>query len=474
MYTVAPLTIDAPAGAGDFTVNVDTSAGCVWTASASAGWLSLGGSGGTGPGSVVVSVSENTAAQPRTAAVSVADKSVVVNQVGACTYDVQPRSASFDYEGDDGHLQVTTSVGTCEWTATSPVDWIVVATPSGIGSGTVAYTVLANAGDEDRSAVLTVAGIEVHVVQGGVNPCTFTVTPLTASVDVAGGQVAVTVTASVEDCAWTASSQSDWLTVTQGQSGQGSGTVVLTAAPNVGVARNGQAVVAGETVSVNQDGQGPCAYTLQPTGANMVAEGGDGTVTVTASRPDCQWTAASEVRWITILSGAQGTGSGQVAYRVDPNDLDQIRTGTMTVVDQTFTVIQEASAPQCTFTIDPTELTFEAGGGNGTVQITASHEDCSWAAVSAAEWVRIVEPSSGEGSGRIGFMVEANQGRERRTSLTVAGRIVSIVQSGTGSGSSSSGGGCIYDPKAKEQGLGWLLLLLVVAGISVASRLRVK
>jgi len=54
----------------------------------------------------------------------------------------------------------------------------------------------------------------------------------------------------------------------------------------------------------------------------------------------CDWTATSNVRWIRIVSGNSGSGNGTVRYRVLPNAGKKIRTGTITIAGQMFTVIQ--------------------------------------------------------------------------------------------------------------------------------------
>ena len=54
----------------------------------------------------------------------------------------------------------------------------------------------------------------------------------------------------------------------------------------------------------------------------------------------CTWTATSNASWLTITSGASGTGSGDVTYSVAANS-GGVRTGTLTIADQTLTVTQQ-------------------------------------------------------------------------------------------------------------------------------------
>jgi Tol biopolymer transport system component len=65
-----------------------------------------------------------------------------------------------------------------------------------------------------------------------------------------------------------------------------------------------------------------------------------GTVNATAAG-GCSWTAVSNAGWITVTSGANGSGNGAVGYSVAVNS-GVARTGSITVAGQTFTVMQSA------------------------------------------------------------------------------------------------------------------------------------
>jgi len=66
-----------------------------------------------------------------------------------------------------------------------------------------------------------------------------------------GGTGSIPVTAGAS-CAWTAVSNATWITITSGASGNGSGTVVYSAAPDNGVQRSGTITIAGQTFTVAQ------------------------------------------------------------------------------------------------------------------------------------------------------------------------------------------------------------------------------
>ena len=138
-------------------------------------------------------------------------------------------------------------------------------------------------------------------------------------------------------CAWTAVSNAPWLTVTNGASGTGNGGVDFAIAANPGPARTGTLTVATRTVTVAQDSG--CTYNLSATSYAAPGAGGPAAVTVSAAA-GCTWTAVSQVPWVTITSGAAGSGDGAVQFVVDPNTTGAARSGTLTVAGQAFTVSQ--------------------------------------------------------------------------------------------------------------------------------------
>ena len=73
----------------------------------------------------------------------------------------------------------------------------------------------------------------------------------------------------------------------------------------------------------------------------------------------CAWTAASTASWLTVTSGASGSGNGTVALTVAANTVATARTGTATIAGQTFTVTQAAAA--CTYAINPGSATRRGG-----------------------------------------------------------------------------------------------------------------
>jgi WD40 repeat protein len=170
-----------------------------------------------------------------------------------------------------------------------------------------------------------------------------------------------------------------------------------------------------------------CSGTLSPTSHVFSASGGDGSVSVNAPA-GCNWTATSDVSWITLTSASSASGSALVTFEVRGNTTGSARTGTVTIAGQTFTAMQDSGAgDNCDYTISPTAQSFPAAGGSGTVNIAAA-EGCAWQAVSNAGWITITS-GSGMGNGAMTYSVAANSSQtSRRATITIDGRIFSIKQ----------------------------------------------
>src|SRR5256712_6031412 len=255
-YTVSPTSNTAPASGAAQSVSVTTSTSCSWTATSNATWISItSGASGSGNGTVNYTVAANTATAARTGALSVDGQTVTVAQAGACAYTVSPMTDAAPAAGAALSVSVMTSAG-CSWTATSIATWIsITAGASGSGNGTVNYTVAANTGTAARTGTLSVDGQTVTVAQAG-QTCSYTLSPTTASAPAAGAALSTSVSTSTA-CSWTAASNATWISITAGASGSGNGTVNYTVATNTGTTRTGTLTVAGQTVSVTQQGQSP-------------------------------------------------------------------------------------------------------------------------------------------------------------------------------------------------------------------------
>jgi hypothetical protein len=200
---------------------------------------------------------------------------------------------------------------------------------------------------------------------------------------------------------------------------------------NTGAARTGTLTVGGQTFTVTQAAAPPpCTFSIAPTAQSVADTGGSGSVALTASAATCAWTASANVAWLTLSSGASGTGNGTVAFTVAVNT-GPARSGTLTIGGQTFAVSQAAPPPPpCNFGISPMSQDVPAGGGSGSIVVTASPASCAWTATAGVPWLTITSGASGTGDGTVGFSAAANPGGQRSGTLTVAGQPFTVTQAG--------------------------------------------
>jgi hypothetical protein len=435
-----PSTLE-PVGAagGERTVQIGASSGqCRWTAVSDVPWIGFASAReGSGNGSVTVTIDPLTGPQ-RVGSVTIAGHVVTITQSPTqsptpppptppsptppppsppCAATVEPAAYAAPTSGGPATFSVQSTVG-CAWTASSPVDWIVVtAGQAGSGPGEVRVMVAANAGP-GRTAALAIAGQTVTVTQA--TGCSVTLSPPSVSVG-AEGSAGVVQVATAAGCSWSTTSSAAWIAVTAGASGSGTGEVRFSVGGNSGPARAGSLSIGGRAVTISQ--ASGCAYAIAPMAQDVPGAGASVPVSVTTAA-GCPWTASSDASWIAMAPGA-GTGPGQISLTVAPNQ-GPARTTTASLAGQTFTVRQ---ASPCTWSFVPPSHLFDANGGNGAILVLVTGP-CTWTAASNVGWATVTTGASGVGSGLVQFVAAPNTGAARTGTLTIGGERYEIVQTG--------------------------------------------
>jgi Putative binding domain, N-terminal len=155
-----------------------------------------------------------------------------------------------------------------------------------------------------------------------------------------GGSASVGVLASAATCPWLAVSYANWVTVSGGAVGSGTGLVTYSAAPNPNSAsRTGTLWIAGSFLAVTQSGL-TCSLNVPTRNVSVAAAGVTGaTMTVSSNAPDCSWSATANVPWILLGSPSNGSGNGTLAYTVGVNT-GGLRTGAIAVAGRTVYINQ--------------------------------------------------------------------------------------------------------------------------------------
>ncbi len=164
-YSVQPLTQDVGGDGGNVAVSVSTGIGCSWSASSAVDWITVS-TAGDDAGQATLTVKPN-ASPPRTGTVSVAGRTVTINQASLCRWSFAPQSHDLPASGGTGNVLVFVT-GACSWTAVPNVPWIqITAGGSGTGGALLQFLVAANTG-ASRTGTIALGGENYVVHQAGV------------------------------------------------------------------------------------------------------------------------------------------------------------------------------------------------------------------------------------------------------------------------------------------------------------------
>ena len=172
-FSIPPAVLASAAG-GPASLNVAVSAAAPlaedqrpWTAPSDPAWLQVTHPTGAGKGAASYTVADKPTSTARVGHITVAGFTFTVTQAGAvCTYALNPPAAPAPAAGTTGLVNLTTLVD-CAWTAVSnnPSFLTITSAGSGVGGGTILYTVAANAAPTRRTGTLTIGGQTFTVSQ---------------------------------------------------------------------------------------------------------------------------------------------------------------------------------------------------------------------------------------------------------------------------------------------------------------------
>jgi len=356
-----------------------------------------------------------------------------VTQFGSsCAWSIDPIQASLQAAGGGGIIAVNTSLSVCTWTAVvvAPSDsWIhITSGSSGTGAGNVSINVDPNPYAASRSGSLTIAGITFTVNQAGAD-CTISLSSGGTDIPSSGGNGSVDV--ATNGCGYSTAAGPNWITITSGGSGPGSGTVSYSIAPNSSTqSRSGTLMIGGQPYQITQAGV-ECSFTIGSNNTLFGYSGGPGVITVTPNGLNCGWTASSSSFWSTITFGATGMGPGHVDYTVSANSAQTGRSGSITVAGQTVTISQAGITGG--YELRSSSGSMPAAGGTGAAEIISA-ASCGWTASSNAGWLSVLT-GAGSGSGEVAFTAQPNPTATSRTAtITITGvnqvRTYSVTQAG--------------------------------------------
>ncbi len=164
-YQISPGNQEISYSGGATDVQVNTQAGCSWTATSGSSWLTVTNASGTGAGDFTLTADDNTTGALRVGDVNLGNLSAAITQPGGvCSYSVTPSTIHVTGAGGSGTVTVSTA---CPIVTSSNATWLNVTSLS----GEVAYEADANASSQSRTGTITVGDQQVSVVEAGaLNP----------------------------------------------------------------------------------------------------------------------------------------------------------------------------------------------------------------------------------------------------------------------------------------------------------------
>lgn len=302
---------------------------------------------------------------------------------------------------------------------------------SRIPTGSGAFTLPASGTYIIEATAFSVSGVGTYALSL-TGDCAYSISSTTATVGAAGGTGSVSVTA-LSGCAWSATSNAPWITITAGASGNGNGAVSYSVAVNTGTAlRTGTMSIAGQTFTVTQPGANsvPTLDSLNPRSASR----GGAAFTLTVN--GAGFVSGAAVRWNGSTRTTAFVSSTQLTAQIPASDLTTAGTAQVTVFNPapggglsnslTFTINLS-----CSYSLNLTSQSFTPSAGTGSVAVAAG-SGCTWTASSNAAWITITSGGSGNGNGTVNYSVAANTGAARSGTMTIAGQTFTVSQSCTG------------------------------------------
>ncbi len=235
----------------------------------------------------------------------------------------------------------------------------------------------------------------------------------------------------------TVTSGGDWASITAGDAGADGDAIEVTYSANEsGVLREATIVVdAGAgvlgsptTLTLRQAGTGESTLSVTPEQLTLPALSGLATLDVTNTGDEVfSWSAQviSGNDWLTIDSGAQGEGSGEIVLMHPVNPGALARTAVVQItVDGAAAIgpilVNVTQEPPTVLHATPAAQVMPAAGGMATIDVSnAGSGDMPWTAeiVSGIEWLTLTDGGAGVNSGQIEVTAADNVEAGSRTAV---------------------------------------------------------
>jgi uncharacterized repeat protein (TIGR01451 family) len=181
-----------------------------------------------------------------------------------------------------------------------------------------------------------------------------------------------------------------------------------------------------------------CNPNVAPQSQSLPGRGGAISFSLTLS-PGCPWEAVTSGSLILngpkagVISTSPTLFTGTVPQ--NPSTLSG-STQTVRIGTATFTVNQDAGSCQDPV-ISPLSVSFDSSGGIRNLSLTLP-SFCTWTVVSGSPWLSVSNNPSGTGPASITIFAGQNSFSPRSTMLTIAGKSITVTQSGSNCSATAS------------------------------------
>ena len=325
-----------------------------WTAAVSDDWITLAATSGAAGKNVAYRIAANAGLESRVGYVYVAGRVHKIVQAGreTLTATLDRTDLAVGASGGAETIAVAPSNAEMTWRVQTDAEWLSVSPTEGVGEQSVNIQVASWCELGARTGTVFVVDQVVTVVQTGSS---FAVVGAEESSAVAQGDTGVFAIEATAGLTWTATSDADWLTLTDA-SGTGDGSVAWTAAAQTTFEpRTATITVVAQTANCRAE----YAVSVVQAAAKVTFEGGntrcynaDGafneTVMVHVDVADIPWMVTlsdGADGWLYLFSEAEHAGDDvEISFMVDAATVGTTelpRTATIAVGNATLTVTQD-------------------------------------------------------------------------------------------------------------------------------------
>lgn len=340
-----------------------------------------------------------------------------------------PTSISFAGEGG---MQTFSIEASGAWTITKP-DWITLSQSSGVGNATITAT--ASATESSRSGNIVASGYGL-TASTSVSQREGAYIEIDSSLIVVSGiehDIQVEVYSNTD---WVVETSESFLTIVSGASGSGDGTVILHITENnTGITRNSNFEVRTQDSSVRARGN----VTQSPTEERYITI--DPIIpSVDGSEQDVQIEVYSNTNWVvetsesflTVTSGASGSGDGTVILHLSRNTSGVRRDSDFVVRTPDSSIVAEGNVSQGTteqeyINISPSSPSVS--NEEQTIEISVT-SNTSWEVAESSPFLSVVSGATGSGNGTVVLRITANTGAARSANFFVRKPDLSVYAQG--------------------------------------------